>query len=88
MKAHAGNLPTCTVCSKTFHSKQYLNDHMNLHTGQKPYQCKVCEKSFADRSCMRSHLKQHESSMGVKLVLSTEEARLKRHGLLDKQDQL
>lgn len=73
----------CAICEKSFRSKQNLQVHMNLHTGARPYICKVCSKAFNDRSGLHSHLKKHEAAMGVKLILTPEEARLAKIGLLD-----
>ena len=38
----------CEFCGKRFALNQYLKDHRNIHTGQRPYKCKFsgCGQSF------------------------------------------
>ena len=34
----------CTVCNKRFSSKQTLNNHRKIHTGENVYSCNECKK--------------------------------------------
>ncbi|XP_064645289.1 uncharacterized protein LOC135498776 [Lineus longissimus] len=47
----------CSVCQKSFYSQQICDDHMNTHTGAKPYQCRVenCSQTFHTASSRKSH---------------------------------
>ncbi|XP_031569200.1 uncharacterized protein LOC116303748 isoform X2 [Actinia tenebrosa] len=45
----------CTICSLTFTGENELREHMNIHTGNKPYKCVTCSKEF----CIAAHLKEH-----------------------------
>ena len=45
----------CTYCGKAFKQKRHLNDHLLMHTGEKPHQCTACGKCFA----RKNHLKEH-----------------------------
>ena len=49
----------CDICGKSFSDTKTLRDHMNVHTGAKPYECKVCHHRFASSAnmyaCMRAH---------------------------------
>ncbi|XP_016349524.1 LOW QUALITY PROTEIN: zinc finger and BTB domain-containing protein 6-like [Sinocyclocheilus anshuiensis] len=54
----------CPLCHKTFTQKSTLCDHMNVHSGERPYVCAYCHVSFAHKSALRSHLmEQHGKTM-------------------------
>ena len=47
----------CTTCDppKGFAVKQSLRDHMNTHTGMKPYKCKQCDAAFNSSGNLAAH---------------------------------
>ncbi|XP_073966097.1 uncharacterized protein [Choristoneura fumiferana] len=57
-RAHGSRLvrknKVCDVCGKTYEKRRTLLDHMNTHTGQRPYKC-ACGIGFSYESALRSH---------------------------------
>ena len=53
----------CSTCGKGFVQKHALKDHLNLHTGEKPYKCLYCPSVFASRGTHAMHQKGH---LGIK----------------------
>lgn len=60
-RIHSTNHKTfsCSLCPKTFKSKQNLIDHENSHLGIKYFKCDVCSKSFTTKTHLDHHLKTH-----------------------------
>lgn len=52
------------MCPKRFTRQQYLNEHLNVHIGNKPYSCNKCEEKFHDLSTYHRHLKKHKPKKG------------------------
>ncbi|XP_051791658.1 zinc finger protein 407 [Erpetoichthys calabaricus] len=51
----------CKLCERSFSEKWALNNHMKLHTGQKPFKCSwpTCHYSFLTLSGMKDHYRTH-----------------------------
>jgi len=49
----------CSVCNLQLSSEFKLQDHMNLHTGARPYSCAECGKRFCQIYSYRIHLRTH-----------------------------
>lgn len=59
--AHSASMKiwTCKECTKTYSSKNLLDEHMNMHTGERPYKCPYCVKDFASKYTLTAHMKIH-----------------------------
>lgn len=49
----------CKACKKKYNSKNLLDEHMNMHTGARPYKCPHCVKDFASKYTLTAHMKIH-----------------------------
>ena len=51
----------CPYCTKRFALTQYLQEHIYIHTGEKPFVCKHpgCGKKFRQAGKLSIHKKQH-----------------------------
>ena len=56
----------CDTCGKGFIENQRLSDHINVHTGEKPYKCKFCSSCFASNGTHALHERGH-LKRGLKL---------------------
>lgn len=46
----------CSVCLRQLTRRAY-KDHMNLHTGKKPYRCTKCDVAFPYKASLNNHMK-------------------------------
>jgi uncharacterized Zn-finger protein len=51
----------CSACPKSFNSSAYLRDHMNVHSGKRPYKCPDCSATFMTQSVFSRHRQKHKS---------------------------
>uniref|UniRef100_A0A8C7T7W7 Zinc finger protein 407 n=1 Tax=Oncorhynchus mykiss TaxID=8022 RepID=A0A8C7T7W7_ONCMY len=51
----------CDLCDRSFSEKWALNNHMKLHTGDKPHKCAwpACHYAFLTLSAMKDHYRTH-----------------------------
>lgn len=49
----------CSFCDKMFPSRRDWVDHVNKHTGGRPYECYLCHKAYYSLKSLKSHLRQH-----------------------------
>ncbi|CAG2210105.1 KRAB [Mytilus edulis] len=49
----------CTVCKKTFDYLLCVQNHVRIHTGDRPYKCGACPKDFVTKCSLAEHEKVH-----------------------------
>ena len=54
VKPHKCPVPNC---GKSFTRKAHLKDHLNKHTGAKPFSCSICQLAFSTSYQKRRHEK-------------------------------
>lgn len=50
---------SCHVCRKIFSTKHYRDEHVRIHTGERPYVCKVCGRAFTHGTSLVQHTALH-----------------------------
>ncbi|KAK1236392.1 hypothetical protein PQX77_000376 [Marasmius sp. AFHP31] len=45
----------CPICNHNFTAKHNLNNHMNSHSGVKPFKCEVCKQTFTTSGTAKRH---------------------------------
>lgn len=50
---------TCHICGKHIPCQSNLQNHMRVHTGERPYSCLYCGKGFKLKGHMTEHLRTH-----------------------------
>ncbi|KAF5299695.1 hypothetical protein FQA39_LY11490 [Lamprigera yunnana] len=51
----------CDTCGKKYSSRNLLEEHINIHTGLRPYICETCGKDFASKYTFKAHERTHEA---------------------------
>ncbi len=59
----------CQICKACFKTRQTLQKHHLIHTGEKPFRCQFCDANFRQSSQVKRHIKRVHS--GINLDLKT-----------------
>jgi uncharacterized Zn-finger protein len=56
------NKQVCQICHKVLSSRQNLKQHLNTHTGEKPFKCKIpgCKSEYKHASQLSCHKLLHK----------------------------
>lgn len=70
----------CAVCLKAFSRKGFVDAHMRVHTGERPFKCSICESKYSQVGDLRRHMQkcQRKASCEKKLVTRKNYCRRKR----------
>ncbi|XP_034235545.1 zinc finger and SCAN domain-containing protein 23-like [Thrips palmi] len=49
----------CAECGQKFISRQALEIHFRIHTGERPFECAVCQRGFSVASTLKAHMRTH-----------------------------
>jgi len=53
---------TCSLCDKTFKTRQAITVHLHFHANQRSHKCSTCSKAFTTKSDLKRHYKVHDKA--------------------------
>ena len=58
----------CEHCDKVFKVKQMLDNHIRIHTKEKPFQCHICSQQFTQKVHLMAHISRHDEKVCPKIA--------------------
>ncbi|XP_053382145.1 uncharacterized protein LOC123540079 [Mercenaria mercenaria] len=56
---------SCRKCNQTFRRPYQAREHINFHTGEKPFKCSICDAAYAKRENLAAHVRSvHQGKKG------------------------
>ncbi|MEX3777326.1 RHS repeat-associated core domain-containing protein [Pseudomonas sp. MYb118] len=59
----------CSYCQKGFKHKRHFEDHVRIHTGERPFVCQRCGSGFKQHSQLQTHILGHSGEKPHKCPL-------------------
>jgi hypothetical protein len=66
-----GVIPPCSYCGKIFKKNSHLQEHLRMHTGERPYECDVCGSTFGWKISYTQHMKTHAKKRKHARIVAT-----------------
>ncbi|XP_014670581.1 PREDICTED: zinc finger protein 681-like isoform X1 [Priapulus caudatus] len=68
-KAAVKDSVVCPICQKSLKHKSYLQKHLRIHTGEKPFKCAMCPSAFREYGSLISHQRTHTGEKPYKCTV-------------------
>ena len=56
------DMNTCEFCGENFYLAKELQNHVKIHSSDRPYSCKICYRDFTHRHNLKRHMMSHSDN--------------------------